>query len=142
DHGAVLVRARTTALTALADALTGAYAHIADRAEPVGFSYAPDVSAEDAAALREKLAAGRRRDRVLRSTGSGPHRDDFDFTLHGKPAKDFASEGQQRALVLSLRLAQAEWFRRASGVQPVLLADDVLGELDPVRRERFWSAVP
>jgi len=56
-------------------------------------------------------------------------------------ARDYASEGQQRSLVLALRLAQAAWFHEQSGVKPVLLADDVLGELDPDRRRRFWSAV-
>jgi DNA replication and repair protein RecF len=56
-------------------------------------------------------------------------------------AKDFASEGQQRSLVLALRLAQAAWFHERSGVRPVLLADDVLGELDPMRRARFWAAI-
>ena len=78
----------------------------------------------------------------MRSTHAGPHRDDFDFTLHGRAAKDFASEGQQRSLVLSLRLAQATYFQRRSGIRPVLLADDVLGELDPGRRRRFWRAIP
>jgi DNA replication and repair protein RecF len=43
--------------------------------------------------------------------------------------------------VLALRLAQAAWFQDKSGVRPVLLADDVLGELDPARRRRFWSAL-
>ena len=56
-------------------------------------------------------------------------------------AKDFASEGQQRSLVLALRLAQATWFLERSGVRPVLLCDDVLGELDPARRRKFWSAI-
>ncbi len=142
EHGAVLVAARRVALAALATDLTDAYAHIAERAEPAAFAYAVDVDADDADVLRAKLEAGRRRDLALRSTGNGPHRDDFDFLLRGRAAKDFASEGQQRALVLSLRLAQAAWFWSKRQVQPVLLADDVLGELDPVRRERFWSAVP
>ena len=44
--------------------------------------------------------------------------------------------------MLSLRLAQADWFRQAMKVEPVLLADDVLGELDPARRKRFWAAIP
>ena len=44
--------------------------------------------------------------------------------------------------MLALRLAQAAWFRERSGVAPVILADDVLGELDPGRRVRFWSALP
>jgi len=44
-------------------------------------------------------------------------------------------------VVLALRLAQASWFRERSGTRPVLLADDVLGELDPGRRHRFWEAI-
>ena len=71
----------------------------------------------------------------------GPHRDDLSFGLGGAAAKDFASEGQQRSIVLALRFAQLSWFRKMSGVQPILLADDVLGELDPIRRARFWKNV-
>lgn len=142
ESGATLVTARTAGLAALAGVLTAAYSKIADNAEPAGFAYAPDAAEGDPAGWRNRLAAGRARDRMTRATGCGPHRDDFDFLLHGRPARDFASEGQQRALVLSLRLAQAAWFRERGKVQPVLLADDVLGELDPVRRERFWAAVP
>ena len=71
----------------------------------------------------------------------GPHRDDFHFTVRQTAAKDYASEGQQRSLVLALRLAQAAWFQEKSGIRPVLLADDVLGELDQARRRRFWAAI-
>lgn len=142
EHGASLVAARAAGLAVLAERLTRAYSEISDAAEPVGFSYEPDVAVNDATELLAKFTAGRARDRLLRSTGSGPHRDDFSFVLKGRLAKDFASEGQQRTLVLALRLAQAAYFRDRSGLQPVLLADDVLGELDPGRRRRFWSAVP
>jgi len=142
EHGAALIAKRREALGKLVEVLTGSYARIADHAEPTGFAYRPNFNATDAAELMDKLVAGRGRDRILKSTGSGPHRDDFDFTLQDRAAKDFASEGQQRALVLSLRLAQADWFRSRLNVLPVLLADDVLGELDPVRRERFWRAIP
>ena len=141
-RGAALIAARAAGLAALAEQLTVAYSRISDAAEPVGFAYAPDVSAVDAAALLEKFQAGRARDRHLRATGTGPHRDDFEFTLRGRPARDVASEGQQRTLVLALRLAQAAYFHVRRAVQPVLLADDVLGELDPQRRRRFWDAVP
>lgn len=142
EHGAGLVAAREVGLAALATDLTAAYAAISDAAEPVGFGYAPDVALREPAAWRERWRVGRARDRHLRATGSGPHRDDFSFTLRERPAVDFASEGQQRSLVLALRLAQAAWFQARLGVRPVLLADDVLGELDPVRRSRFWAAVP
>jgi DNA replication and repair protein RecF len=61
--------------------------------------------------------------------------------LNDRPAKQFASEGQQRCLVIALRLAQAAYFRAKGGVTPVLLCDDVLGELDPGRREKFWASL-
>lgn len=141
DEGVIVIERRRVALAELGSGLTDCYARIADRAEPAGFAYAPHVAAAEAAALRERLARGRERDRLMKATSSGPHRDDFEFLLQAKEAKAFASEGQQRALVLSLRLAQAAWFRARTRLDPVLLADDVLGELDPARRERFWAAV-
>lgn len=140
--GAELVAARAAGLAVLADSLATVYPKISDADEPVGFAYAPDVAAPDETFLLAKLESGRARDRQLRTTAAGPHRDDYAFTLHGRAAKDFASEGQQRTLVLAVRLAQAAYFRDRLGVQPVLLADDVLGELDPGRRRRFWSTVP
>ena len=138
---AELIAARAAGLGLLAAGLTEAYARISDAAEPAGFSYVPDFPEPSAAAIAAMLEKNRGRDALLRSTLSGPHRDDFHFTLNQRPARDFASEGQQRSLVLALRLAQAAWFRQKSGVQPVLLADDVLGELDPERRRRFWATI-
>lgn len=142
EHGFDLVVRRRDALVQLGAVLTDRYATIADQAEPVGFVYAPQMNLESADALRAKLATNRSRDQIMKSTGNGPHRDDFEFSLRDKAAKEYASEGQQRALVLSLRLAQAAWFRDRTRIEPVLLADDVLGELDPMRRERFWAAIP
>jgi len=103
--------------------------------------YVPNFDAQSEATWAERWAKGRERDRQFRSTLSGPHRDDFVFLHGGQPAEDYASEGQQRGLVLALRLAQAQWFRAKTGIRPVLLADDVLGELDPQRRQRFWEAI-
>ena len=120
---------------------SAAYARLSDEAEPAALSYEPNFTEPSADALRARLESGRERDRQFRSTLAGPHRDDLAFRVSGAAAKDYSSEGQQRSLVLSLRLAQAEWFRERSGVRPVLLADDVLGELDPGRRGRFWAAV-
>ncbi|MDR1322624.1 MAG: DNA replication/repair protein RecF [Gracilibacteraceae bacterium] len=64
----------------------------------------------------------------------GPHRDDILISVDAKPAKVFASQGQQRALVLSLKLAEMELCRKEKGEYPLLLLDDVLSELDAARR--------
>jgi DNA replication and repair protein RecF len=65
----------------------------------------------------------------------GPHRDDVQILLNGKPARNFASQGQQRSIVLSLKLAELELIHQEKKEYPILLLDDVLSELDSFRRE-------
>ena len=138
---AELIARRRAGLLALGKTLQAAYAQLCDHTEPAGLGYEPNFDEADAEALLARLEAGRARDLQLRTTLVGPHRDDFHFNVRHTAAKDFGSEGQQRSLVLALRLASAAWFQEKTGVRPVLLCDDVLGELDPARRRRFWSAI-
>ena len=65
----------------------------------------------------------------------GVHRDDVEICLGDKPARDFASQGQQRSLALCLKLAEGEIVKKESGEYPVFLLDDVLSELDDGRRK-------
>lgn len=136
-----LVTLRRAGLRELDERMRETYTRIATEPEPAGLRYTPSFDGTTAAVWLERWVQGRARDKQLRMTMSGPHRDDFEFLVRKLPAADFASEGQQRSLVLALRLAQAAWFQARSGVRPVLLADDVLGELDPARRSRFWTAL-
>lgn len=87
--------------------------------------------------LAVELAASRARERALRLTVVGPHRDDVELLLDGKPAAQFGSEGQKRTLALALKMAQAELLEAVHGQPPVLLIDDVMGELDQQRRRGF-----
>ena len=66
---------------------------------------------------------------------SGPHKDDLELTIGGKPAKSFGSQGQVRTCALSLKLAERDMFFEDSGEYPVLLLDDVLSELDAKRQD-------
>jgi DNA replication and repair protein RecF len=139
--GVRLIALRAEGVGSLAEHLRTAYAQIAPAAETAGLAYAPDFERADEAAFASLLAENRARDELLRTTQRGPHRDDFEFFLDGQPAREVASEGQQRCLVLALRLAQVALSQERTGLRPVLLADDVLGELDPERRRRFWAAL-
>jgi DNA replication and repair protein RecF len=85
-----------------------------------------------ASTLRETLD----RDRQLGHTGNGPHRADLQITLSGRSARDFASRGQQKLLVVVLLLAQLRAFTASGSIRPTLLVDDLAAELDPARRER------
>lgn len=138
---AELLVKREAGVAELAEHVAAAYAQIADGAERAGLRYAPDVTAENAHGWLGVFERGRARDAQFRTTLAGPHRDELLFVIGERAAKEFGSEGQQRSLVLALQLAQVSFFRARSGVEPLLLADDVLGELDPQRRRRFWATL-
>ena len=117
------------------------YGRLSGGVEEVGFRYCPNVSPERPEAYADILERNRKRDQVLQATSKGPHRDDFEFTLNERLAADYASDGQQRSIALSLAFATLAYWREHFDMVPVLLVDDVLGELDPGRRKRFWTVL-
>lgn len=84
--------------------------------------------------LYTRLTSNIDRETAAGSTLWGPHKDDIHITLNGKEARLFASQGQQRSIALSMKLAEGEFSRRISGEYPVFLLDDVFSELDESRR--------
>lgn len=80
-------------------------------------------------------------DMRLGYTSVGPHRDDIKISANSIDIRKFGSQGQQRTAVLSLKLAEIRLCERAIGETPVLLLDDVLSELDPVRCNKFCQAI-
>lgn len=75
------------------------------------------------------------------STKIGVHHDDLLFLLNDMDARQFASQGQQRSIVLSLRLAEIYFLKEKTGEYPILLLDDVLSELDKNRQEKMLSII-
>ncbi|MDP0499996.1 MAG: DNA replication and repair protein RecF [Verrucomicrobiota bacterium JB022] len=141
EHAAAVVRLRREAMAQLSRHLEEAYQTIATEDESPELCYLPNVEAEEPDAYGQLWKEHLERDQAMESTQRGPHRDDFNLRLFDRRAREYGSEGQQRGLVLSLRLAQARWFFERTGVHPVILADDILGELDPRRRQGFWNAL-
>ena len=81
-------------------------------------------------------------DDIMRgSTKIGPHHDDLEFYINDLDAKMFASQGQQRSIVLSLKLAEINYLKNKTGTYPVLLLDDVLSELDKNRQLKLLDAI-
>ena len=97
---------------------------------------------ERAAAYEALLREKRERERWQGTSLVGPHRDDLLVTLAGRDLPSFASRGEHRSAVLSLKLAEANWLTARTGEMPVFLLDDVLSELDPVRRQALADAIP
>ncbi|MES2707789.1 MAG: DNA replication and repair protein RecF [Verrucomicrobiota bacterium] len=150
-HGETLLRLRASLLEKLAP--HAAAAHAAIRAgdgagagggtgmasEALSLTFQPGGDPEH---LSAQLHARRADEARRRVTLHGPHRDDFLISLDGLPAATFASEGQQRTIALALKLAQATLLREARNQAPLLLLDDIFGELDPGRRNALLAALP
>lgn len=110
-----------------------AYRRISNDAEELRLEYQPSVKGDFAV----ELAKNRAREMAYRATLLGPHRDEIALLLNDKPAAQFASEGQKRTLAIALKMAQAEYLTGIHGSSPILLIDDVMGELDAKRRSGF-----
>ncbi|MEM8716352.1 MAG: DNA replication and repair protein RecF, partial [Cyanobacteria bacterium P01_G01_bin.4] len=87
--------------------------------------------------LEHKMPA----ERVRGTSLVGPHRDDVLLEINGNPAREFGSQGQQRTLVLSLKLAELELIETVVRDAPLLLLDDVLAELDLQRKDRLLDTI-
>ncbi len=91
--------------------------------------------------IEKQLFSQRTQEERVGSCSIGPHRDEIVFLLNGVPARRFASAGQQRTLVLALKLAELELVGEIYGQSPLFLLDDVLAELDPARQLLLLDAV-
>ena len=123
----------------LAPKATEIYDGIAKARENVSFAYTPfrgaDTQAAVSAAFLAALREGRETDIRMGFTGAGPHRDDLSIQLDGLSARTYGSQGQQRSIVLALKLAEADILFEKTGERPVILLDDVMSELDVSRRD-------
>jgi DNA replication and repair protein RecF len=103
-------------------------------------TYRTNVADADEGSYQERLAEMRSADRQRTYTHLGPHRDDFRLMRGGLDMRDCASQGEQRAALLTLVLAEWEYLRDA-GQKPLLLLDDVMSELDEERRRSLVSVL-
>jgi len=131
--GSEIIRLRRELVPKLSPLARLAYRRISHKAEELRLEYQPSVKHD----FTVELAQSRRRERTYRSTLIGPHRDDFTLLLNDRSAAQFGSEGQKRTLAIALKMAQAEYLTGIHGSPPILLIDDVMGELDVKRRSGF-----
>ena len=148
-----LIVRRLALLDELGPRLSAAFAEISGPGAPgalltyrAAAGLRTDGSEHDIAArLGDLLAQRVERDRDRGYTSVGPHMDDLVLALDGRGARHYGSQGQQRALVLALKIAEIENLRSALGRPPLLLLDDVSSELDPAKNRyllAYLSALP
>ena len=141
--GAFIIAKRIEFVCGLSDGVVKIHNYLTSNQERIDICYEGITSVHGASlqnieeALLERIRAGRDKDLRLRTTTIGPHRDDLRITIDGKDVRGFASQGQQRTVALSLKLAELELFKAVTGEMPVLLLDDVFSELDSQRQSRL-----
>jgi DNA replication and repair protein RecF len=138
EHGAQLSRMRTRLVERLAPLAAAAHRDISGNGEALQIRFVPGNSEE----FGRDLENSRARELRLRQTVVGPHRDDIEILVEGQLANPYASEGQQRTVALALKIAQSRVFTMEEGAPPLLLIDDIFGELDPVRRNALLRYLP
>ena len=146
-HGARVQVGRAAVVTGLDPIARSFMGRLSGDREQLRLRYRPGsgIDSDDeqvvASALLEALARSRNEDLARGITLTGPHRDDLDYLIDGRPARPNASQGQQRSAVLASKLAELAYARDVSGRVPVLLLDDVLSELDQIRRGQLLDAL-
>jgi DNA replication and repair protein RecF len=145
--GTRVIRRRTRALNRLAPLAQDWHQAIAGNAETLEIRYAPNVGLEQdqpeaiQQAFLEKIQQRAIAEQFQGTSLVGPHRDEIEFAINHTSARQYGSQGQQRTLVLALKLAELNLIEAVIGEPPLLLLDDVLAELDLNRQNQLLEAV-
>ena len=127
------------------ESLSRTYSALAEEEAQVSAAYHTITEQTEPDAMREeisrKLLENRERDRILKTTSSGVHRDDLSFQLNGRDVLSYASQGQRRMIVLAWKLSLIDFIAERLNELPVLLLDDVLSELDQQKRVNLFSLI-
>lgn len=136
--GALIARTRKTFLDKLSPFTSDFYKGISSGRESLSLSYSSTIGIDNTISeetMLYSLKKSRAEDIRLGSTAIGPHRDDLLVDINKRPAKVFGSQGQQRSAVLALKLGECVLIEHFTGQKPVVLLDDVMSELDDLRRD-------
>lgn len=145
--GTKIIRRRIRVLERLTPIAQTWHNNISAKTETLQINYQPNIeSAQSTAeaieqAFLEKIAQRQLVEQVQGRTVVGPHRDEIEFTINQTPARYYGSQGQQRTLVLALKLAELNLIEQVVGDAPLLLLDDVLAELDPQRQNQLLEVI-
>lgn len=124
-------------LTNGSEKLSMQYHSSAFKTESINFDNLDELYKKYLAELEKNLVA----EMKLHYTLTGVHRDDVNFFINGMSAREFASQGQIRSVALALKLSEAEIIRRKNKTYPVIILDDILSELDSVRRKYILNHI-
>lgn len=126
-HGSKIQKYRAEYIEEIESISRNLHKRFTDKKENLSLIYKPNTNPEE---LMPKLKKNLERDILLGSTSAGIHKDDIEIKIDNREAKTYASQGQQRSAVISLKLSWVEYIYKHKSTYPILLLDDILSELD------------
>ena len=138
QYGRKIIKSREIFVEKLNRIMFEIHGHLSGGKENMQVLYEKDTEIVD---LEESVYRNRERDLKLKTTTTGPHRDDLIFLADEIDIRKFGSQGQQRTAALSLKLSEIELVKQITGDTPVLLLDDVLSELDHNRQNYLLNRI-
>ena len=138
DYGKEIIRFRKEFTERINEIVKDIHYGLSGEKERLILAYEPNVDIRN---FSQRISLNRDMDLRLKTTTTGPHRDDISFMVDGIDIRKFGSQGQQRTAALSLKLAEIELVKQIVKDYPILLLDDVLSELDGGRQEHLLSGI-
>ncbi|MDG1159896.1 MAG: DNA replication/repair protein RecF [Flavobacteriales bacterium] len=136
--GSAIHEERKLFLEAFVPGFNDIYQRISGAREVMSIEYKSDYLE---GSFSDLLREAQQKDRQLRRSTVGIHKDDLIFLIDGHPLKRFGSQGQQKSVLIALKLAQFEFIERATKVKPILLLDDIFDKLDDTRVAHLMKLV-
>ncbi len=137
EYGAYIVAARQKAVARITETINQTYQSIAQKDDEINLEYNFPAAEQLQQKLLYELERTIDRDRVLGVTTTGPHRHDLIVHFNGSVITDVASRGEVRTVVLALKFIEVGLIESVLGKQPIILLDDVFGELDETRQKEL-----
>ena len=138
DYGAKIISKRQAVLGDFNSKITAIYQSIAGTSDTVSLQYSHE-SRVSAQKLLKEYEEKITYDKAVGATSTGPHRHDIAIGFGDKPAAKVASRGETRTIILALKFLEAAYIEQQTGKRPLILLDDVFGELDRHRQKRLMS---
>ncbi len=133
-----IMQKRTGVISSINSKASDYYRQVSGHQDELKIQYAPSLESEN---FLETLNKNHSRDIAIGSTQKGPHRDDLVFMCNGHDMASFASRGEWRSLVLTLKFAEIDLLKERKGFYPILLLDDVFSELDERRQKYLFNII-
>lgn len=138
EKGKKIVEYRKTFIEKIRPLFVKKYSRIVKELEGVDIVYKPSCSVEE---LENKIKESKNIDIIKGTTNYGPHKDDYVFIINNKNIIDYGSQGQQRSVLICLKMAFVDYLFECKKDYPILLLDDVLSELDVERQNNLLKEI-